>query len=100
MLVPMVVEVFGTWGARLAEAMQLVTKACASRASEKCVAAGAHLSRSLAVTLQRLNARILLAHLDPEAETFGEPLPLPADKGMCPFLDEVADALDDLPALE
>ena len=35
LLVPMVVEVFGTWGARSAEAMQLVTKACASRASEK-----------------------------------------------------------------
>jgi hypothetical protein len=82
LLVPMVVEVFGTWGARSAEAMQLVTKACASRASEKCVAAAAHLRRSLAVTLQRLNARILLAHLDPEAEVFGEPLPLPADNGM------------------
>ena len=100
LLVPMVVEVFGTWGARSAEAMQLVTKACASRASEKCVAAAAHLRRSLAVTLQRLNARILLAHLDPEAEVFGEPLPLPADNGMCPFLDHVAEALDDLPALE
>ena len=99
LLVPMVVEVFGTWGARSAEAMQLVTKACASRASEKCVAAGAHLRRSLAVTLQRLNARILLAHLNPEAEVFGEPLPLPADNGMCPFVDEVADALGGLPAL-
>jgi hypothetical protein len=54
----------------------------------------------LAVTLQRLNARTLLAHLDPEAEVFGEPLPILADNGMCPFLDQVAEALDDLPALE
>ena len=65
LLVPMVVEVFGTWGAKSAEAFQLITKACANKASETGVAAGAHIRRRLSVTLQRLNARILLARVDP-----------------------------------
>jgi hypothetical protein len=58
-LVPMVVEVFARWGVRSVEAMKLATKGCAHRASERVPAAGAHVRRSLSVTLQRLNARIL-----------------------------------------
>jgi hypothetical protein len=93
LLVPMVVEVFGTWGAKSAEAFQLVTKACANRASETGVAAAAHIRRSLSVTLQRLNARILLARADPDSETFGEPLSLPPVQCAGPFAAE----LDELP---
>ena len=88
LLVPMVVEVFGTWGAKSAEAFQLITKACANKASETGVAAGAHIRRSLSVTLQRLNARILLARVDPDTETFGEPVSLPSEQGMGPCIDE------------
>jgi hypothetical protein len=93
-LVPMVVEVFGRWGERSLEAMKLATKGCAHRASERVPAAGAHVRRSLSVTLQRLNARILLARMDPAAEVFVDPLPCPSDRGLGPFVDEVADALD------
>ena len=94
MLVPMVVEVFGRWGIRSEQAMKLASKGCANRASERVVAAGAHLRRSLSVTLQRLNARILLAHMDPASEVFADPVPLPPDRGMRPFVDAVADAID------
>ena len=93
-LVPMVVEVFGRWGIRSEQAMKLASKGCANRASERVVAAGAHLRRSLSVTLQRLNARILLAHMDPASEVFADPVPLPPDRGMRPFVDAVADAID------
>ena len=72
--VPMVVEVFGRWGERAQEGFALVAKACASRASEKVAAAGAHIRRSLSLGLQRLNARILLAHRDPQTEIFAEPV--------------------------
>ena len=51
-----------------------MSKACASGASEKVVAAVGHIRRSLSVGLQRLNARILLAHADPQAEVFIEPV--------------------------
>ena len=74
-LVPMVVEVFGRWGNRSKQAIQLATKGCANRASERVAAAGAHVRRSLSVTLQRLNARILLAHMDPASEVFADPVP-------------------------
>jgi hypothetical protein len=77
-LVPMVVEVFGTWGERSEEAFALVSKACGNRASETARAAGAHIRRSLSVCLQRLNARILLSHMNPLAEVFGEPLAMPS----------------------
>ena len=73
LLVPMVVEVFGRWGERSAEAMKLATKGCANRASERVAFAGAHVRRSLSVTLQRLNARILLARMNPAAEVFADP---------------------------
>ena len=73
LLVPMVVEVFGCWGARSEEAMQLVTKGCASRAGVDGAAAGGHLRRSLSVTLQRLNARIMLARVDPRSEILRSP---------------------------
>ena len=45
-LVPMVVEVFGRWGNRSKQAIQLATKGCANRASERVAAAGAHVRRS------------------------------------------------------
>ena len=77
-LVPMVVEVFGTWGERSEEAFALVSKACGNRASETARAAGAHIRRSLSVCLQRLNARILLSRMNPLAEGFGEPLAMPS----------------------
>jgi hypothetical protein len=76
-LVPMVVEVFGRWGERSQEAFQLVSKACAHHASEKVASAGAHVRRSLSIGLQRLNARILLAHTDPRSESFAEPVAMP-----------------------
>ena len=41
LLVRMVVEVFGRWGERSAEAMKLATKGCANRASERVAFAGA-----------------------------------------------------------
>ncbi len=72
-LVPMVVETYGRWGERSAEAFQLVSKACANQASEKVAAAGVHIRRGLSVGLQRLNARILLARANPCAEIFMEP---------------------------
>ena len=88
-LVPMVVEVFGRWGERAQEGFALVAKACASRASEKVAAAGAHIRRSLSLGLQRLNARILLAHRDPQTEIFAEPVAmswsLAADLPLCPL---------------
>ena len=93
-LVPMVVEVFGRWGERSVEAMKLATKGCAHRASERVPAAGARLRRSLSVTLQRLNARILLARMDPAADSFADPVPSTSDRGLWPFVDEVAAALD------
>ncbi len=39
---------------------------------------------------------ILLARMDPAAEVFADPLPCPSDRarGLWPFVDEVADALD------
>ncbi len=76
------------------EAIKLATKGCAHRASERVPAAGAHVRRSLSVTLKRLNARILLAQMDPAAEVFADPLLWPSDRGLWPFVDEVADALD------
>ena len=76
-LVPMVVEVFGRWGERSREAFQLVSKACAHHASEKVASAGAHVRRSLSIGLQRLNARILLARMDPRSESFAEPVAMP-----------------------
>jgi len=99
LLVPMVVEVFGRWGERSAEAFKLVCKASASRASEKVVSARSHIRRSLSIGLQRLNARILLAHKDPQAEFFAEPVDLPwqPDESLPPFADPVADALDERP---
>jgi len=94
-LVPMVVEVFGRWGERAQEGFALVAKACASRASEKVRAAGGHIRRSLSVGLQRLNARILLAHRDPQTEIFAEPVAtsLCLDSDLRPFEDGVADFL-------
>ncbi len=94
-LVPMVVEVFGRWGKRAQEGFALVAKACASRASEKVRAAGGHIRRSLSVGLQRLNARILLAHRDPQTEIFAEPVAtsLCLDSDLRPFEDGVADFL-------
>ena len=94
-LVPMVVEVFGTWGERSEEAFALVSKACGNRASETARAAGAHIRRSLSVCLQRLNARILLAHRDPQTEIFAEPVAtsLCLDSDLRPFEDGVADFL-------
>ena len=76
-MVPMVVEVFGRWGERSLEAFQLVSKAGANSASEKVVAAGNHLRRSMSVGLQRLNARILLSRMDPRVENFSEPIEEP-----------------------
>jgi hypothetical protein len=95
LLVPMVVEVFGRWGERSQEAFQLIAKACANRASEKVVAAGNHLRRSLSVGLQRLNARILLSRVDPLAEVFPEPVAMPwgCDDMIPPSADPVAEAL-------
>ena len=93
LLVPMVVEVFGCWGARAEEPLQLLAKACGSRASTKCASAGAHVRRSLSVSLQRLNARILLAHADPSKEEFGEPVPAAAEPDLGLFDDGVADCL-------
>ena len=75
-LVPMVVETYGRWGDRSAEAFRLVSKACANQASEKVAAAGAHIRRSLSVGLQRLNARILLARANPLVEILMEPVDL------------------------
>ena len=102
-LVPMVVETYGRWGERSAEAFQLVSKACASQASEKVAAAGAHIRRSLSVGLQRLNARILLARANPGAEIFMAPVDLDGGPGAAEFVagrvdevaDEVAAALDE-----
>ena len=102
-LVPMVVETYGRWGERSAEAFHLVSKACASQASEKFAAAGAHIRRSLSVGLQRLNARILLAGANPCAEISMEPVDLDGGPGAAEFVagrvdevaDEVAAALDE-----
>ena len=95
LLVPMVVEVFGRWGERSQEAFLLIAKACANRASEKVVAAGNHLRRSLSVGLQRLNARILLSRVDPLAEVCPEPVAMPwgCDDMIPPPADPVAEAL-------
>ena len=102
MLVPMVVEVFGTWGERSEEAFKLVSKGCANKASEKAKAAGAHIRRSLSVCLQRLNARILLSRANPLAEVFGEPVDMPCGHDThSSRADEVAEmvaALDAAPA--
>jgi hypothetical protein len=91
-LVPMVVEVFGTWGERSLEAFQLVSKAGASRASEKVVSAGNHLRRSLSIGLQRLNARILLSRLDSRAQLFSEPAACGSGE-VLHCVDPVADVL-------
>jgi hypothetical protein len=91
-LVPMVVEVFGTWGERSEEVFALVSKACGNRASERAKAAGAHIRRSLSVCLQRLNARIMLSHTNPLAEVFGEPLAMPPSRHPSQP-DEVAETL-------
>ena len=86
-------------GERSAEAFKLVSKACASQASERVAAAGAHIRRSLSVALQRLNARILLSRANPCAETFMEPVDLDGEPGAAEFVagmvgaDEVAAAL-------
>ena len=94
LLVPMVVEVFGRWGEWSLEAFQLVSKAGASRASERVVAAGNHLRRSMSIGLQRLNARILLSRMDPLVELFSEPAAMPSDSGEgLHCVDPVADAL-------
>ena len=102
MLVPMVVEVFGTWGERSEEVFKLVSKVCANKASEKAKAAGAHIRRSLSVCLQRLNARILLSRANPLAEVFGEPVDMPYGHDThSSRADEVAEmvaALDAAPA--
>ena len=95
LLVPMVVEVFGRWGERSAEAMKLATKGCANRASERVAFAGAHVRRSLSVTLQRLNARILLARMNPAAEVFADPVRTPQpDRELWPFVDDLADVCE------
>ena len=86
-LVPMVVEVFGRWGERSVEAMKLATK----RACSCCWSSP---GRSLSVTHQRLNTRILLARMDPAADSFADPVPSTSDRGLWPFVDEVAAALD------
>ena len=96
-LVPMVVEVFGTWGERSEEVFALVSKACGNRASERAKAAGAHIRRSLSVCLQRLNARIMLSHTNPLAEVFGEPLAMPPSRHPSQP-DEVAETLTALDA--
>ena len=95
LLVPMVVEVFGRWGERSAEAMKLATKGCANRASERVAFAGAHVRKSLSVTLQRLNARILLARMNPAAEVFADPVRTPQpDRELWPFVDDLADVCE------
>ena len=78
--------------------MQLVTKGCASRAGVDGAAAGGHLRRSLSVTLQRLNARIMLARVDPRSEIFEEPVPILQDGEMRLCVDEVADSFDGMRA--
>ena len=85
---------FGRWGERSLEAFQLVSKAGASRASERVVAAGNHMRRSMSIGLQRLNARILLSRMDPLAELFSEPAAMPWGSGEgLHCADPVADAL-------
>ena len=90
----MVVEVFGRWGERSLEAFRLVAKAGACRASEKVVAAGNHVRRSMSIGLQRLNARILLSRMDPLAQLFPEPAAMPCGSGeVLHCVDPVADVL-------
>ena len=88
-------EVFGRWGERSQEAFPLISKAGAHRASEKVVAAGNHLRRSMSIGLQRLNARILLSRMDPLTEVFSEPVAMPWSCGdmLTPSAVPAAEAL-------
>jgi hypothetical protein len=93
LLVPMVVEVFGRWGERSQEAFRLIAKAGANRASEKVIAAGNHLRRSMSVGLQRLNARIMLSRMDPASDVFSEPVAMPSSGLLPAAADPVLETL-------
>ena len=82
-LVPMVVETFGRWGAHTDQVFDFVAKACAARGNATAVLAGAFLRRSLAVCLQRNNVRTL-GRLDPNA---------PALEAVEPALEETMDSV-------
>jgi hypothetical protein len=59
--IPMVVDCFGAWGPSANEAFALLSKAAASHENVSGNRANGHILRSMSVTLQRHNARALLA---------------------------------------
>ena len=94
LLVPMVVETFGRWGACSEEMFCFISKASAARGNVTAQRAVAFLRRSLAVCLQRSNVCTLLGRLDRNAPVLDQPvelsLELPED-GV--FADDVRELL-------
>jgi hypothetical protein len=94
LLVPMVVETFGRWGACSEEMFSFISKASAARGNVTAQRAVAFLRRSLAVCLQRSNVCTLLGRLDRNAPVLDQPvelsLELPED-GV--FADDVRELL-------
>ena len=61
--------------------------------TEKVVAAGNHLRRSMSVGLQRLNARIMLSRMDPASDVFSEPVAMPSSGLLPAAADPVLETL-------
>ena len=71
---PMVVEVFGGWGSTAVTVFRHIAKMCASQNGESEGAAKSRLMQRLSFSLQRCNARTLLARLDPSAASLDDPM--------------------------
>ena len=94
-LVPMVVETFGRWGAGTDPVFDFVAKASAARGNATAERAAAFLRRSLAVCLQRSNVRTLLGRLDANAPALEQPVELALEEPEdSVFVDDVRELLD------
>jgi len=72
--VPMVVEVFGTWGKEATPVMDFISKAVAHHKNLTYEQVDVYLRQKASIVLQRHNARALLRHRDPDAPTVDGPV--------------------------
>jgi hypothetical protein len=71
---PMVVETFGVWCQSAQSMLDFIAAMCASRKGGATGVARHRLMERLSITLQRCNARAMLARMDPNGAGLDDPL--------------------------
>ena len=73
--VPMVVEVFGSWGKQALPVIKFISQAVALHKRMSFELVDIYLRQNASIVLQRHNARALLRHRDPNSPTVDGPVP-------------------------